>query len=70
MPARCDPAPTLNRSPHGSRDQMHRRVGNLSKVAVALTDRQRGVDWMPGIEALEQRPVVGGADEAIGLRGQ
>ena len=49
---------------------MDRSAANLSIVAEALTDRQRGVDWMPGIEALEQRPVGGGADEAIGLRGQ
>ena len=48
---------------------MNRRAGNLSMVAVALTDCQRDVDWMPGLEVSDGRPVVGGADEAIGFRG-
>ena len=48
---------------------MHGRASNLCTVAVALTDRQRGVDWMPGIGAWDRRPVVGGATEVIGFRG-
>jgi hypothetical protein len=66
---RSDPVSTLNRSSRSRREQMHRRAVNLSTVAVALTDRQCDVDWMPGIYVLDRRPVVGGADEAIGFRG-
>jgi hypothetical protein len=69
MPTRSNLTASLNRAAHTNRDPIHRRAGYLSKVVVALTDCQRDVDWMAGLEVLDGRPVVGGADEAIGFRG-